>query len=425
MAMSMKSTDAQSRGLSASKGFPDGALPSGVLPSGDLPDGDALSGRIEIRRPARGIGASLKLSVGRAQGREVTLPRMSKHLRRLLEKVAQTLWKAQGAATKMDGACSTLSVPPMRLGVEKKRSGLKISWSVGGARRSEKFNKSEFQSLLRSLQSNGAGSIRVKGFGQVSWQKSGAEVREIAREHNVISRAPGNGWFSLTKEAVRSRWDAGFRLLKETGETFIRLSEAGRRLLADIWAWERAKQKGVPLARARSNENLDSSYLSASERRDPGRYRSRSLYKEEVGGTSYYAKKDLIAKGTPPALEGEHTETDGRIADTLKGLEIEGRGTLFGRAAPSLYIEKEDETYKRTKQWIGLENGMLVSSRPCLYLMETFPDATWTTAHYHDRVKRRGSEDKEIYRTYPVLVGKSGELLASLAPSKKRLKDVR
>lgn len=351
---------------------------------------------------------------------------MSKHLRSLLETLAETLWAAQlGEEQAPPSEITTMAIPAVSLEVDDGRSRVAIRWDAGGKSGRVAFTKSQLQGALRSLQANGAGKAEVRGLGAVSWRKSAEEVREVALDNDVICMGPGeSGPATLTAAAVRSLWtDGGFPLLSGAEEATIHLSRKGQKLTGDLWAWRQAKAVGVPLARARSNEDLPSAYLSPSDRRSPGRLRRRSLYREAVDGTPYFAKKNLIARGEPPELADKHRETDGRIGPNLKNMTIQ-RGTLFGQARPTTYVESEDNACK-TQRLVALENGMLVPVRECLFLLEQFPEATWTTAHLHRTVEKGLGGEKKISRTYPVVISNGGTIVGSVAPLKKRLDDLR
>jgi hypothetical protein len=386
-----------------------------------------MSSSCTASRPRTETEAETRFRVDVERGRAVDLPRMSKHLRGLLESIGAALWERQFDAPGPETLLrvdAPLTVPEAALSIEKERSKLSIFWADNEAGTEvdakETYTKSELQGLLRSLLSNEAGSIRVWGFGGVSWNRSGEEVRQVAQENGIIEPARGKtDVFKIRRDAIRSAWsDGAYPLLTGVDDATICLNARGRRLIADLQAWKRAKKVGVDLEQALCNENLPSSYLSPSQRRDPGRYRSRSLYKCEVEGAQYYGTKSLIARGTPPELEDKHQEASAPLQKGLRNAHVQA-GTLFGRAAPKIYLEREDPTYRRIRQYIGLENGMLVTVREGLYLREAFPEGTWTTAFVEFTTNKTLGDDQTHRGTYPVVVDEDESILGMVAPPEK------
>ena len=377
--------------------------------------------------------AGEKQVVSRARGRSVEIPRMSKHLRSALEAVAGSMWEARQGE---EGSSEPPAIRvPRAIALE---DGKTLKWTAGGSEESTRLNASEMRGALRSLLANGFGRVFVEGLGAVSWNTSARVARGIAIEEGVgsppeaaVPRPPGDvasdaGPLRLEKKGIRDTWSSGAeRLLSGAESAWITLNERGRALAGNLWAWHRAKKAGVPLGRARSNENLPAGYLSPKDRREPGRHRSRSLWADAVDGTEFYGKKTLFARGTPPEMEDDHREADEKTIQAIRDLEVQP-GTLFGQGArPTTYITARDETYKRTNQYIALENGMLLPVRECLYLMDRFPDGVWTTGHLEMTIEPSfGGEPREVSETYAVVVDEQGALLGAVPPYEKRVEDV-
>ena len=377
--------------------------------------------------------AGVKQEVSRSRGRSVEIPRMSKHLRSALETVAESMWEAR---QEEEGSTEPPAIRvPRAITLEDAKT---LKWTAGGSEESTRLNASEMRGALRSLLANGFGRVFVEGFESVSWNTSGRVVRKIAIEEGVgsppeaeVPRPSGavasdSGPLRLEKKGIRDTWSSGAeRLLSGADSAWITLNERGRALAGDLWAWHRAKKAGVPLQRARSNENLPSGYLSPKDRREPGRHRSRSLWADTVDGAEFYGKKTLFARGTPPEMEDAHREAGEKTIRAIQKIEV-SLGTLFGQGArPVKYITTRDETRRRTNRYIGLENGMLLPVRECLYLMQAFPDGIWTTGRLEMTIEKSfGGEPKEVSETYAVVVDEQGSLLGAVPPYEKSVEDV-
>lgn len=344
------------------------------------------------------------------------LPRMSKRLRQVLEEIANTIEVEVPPGKEDEDGRKALSFDGLEIGYERKR----ITWSSPEGSGEKRLPKSKIKGVVRSLLSNDAGQVVIEGLEHVSWHLSAEEVANRAIENGVITPAEqesGEGRrYHITQEGIRENWDAVFQLLDDALTVKIHLSETGRELTATVQAWKEAKQEGVPLSRALSNENLPEGYLRPSERREPGRLRSRGLYKETIGGVPFYGKSDLIVKGSPPELAEKHRSDTDRISKTLANMEV--RSAESEEARPVRYIE--DETEYRSREYVVLKNGMRVDVQNALFVRKQFPDGTWTTAHY-EAIQSTGfgeaADEKTVEAEYVTVVDEESNILASLPPS--------
>ena len=124
-------------------------------------------------------------------------------------------------------------------------------------------------------------------------------------------------------------------------------------------------------------------------------------------------------------MEDAHREAGEKTIRAIQKIEV-SLGTLFGQGArPVKYVTARDETRRRTNRYIGLENGMLLPVRECLYLMQAFPDGIWTTGRLEMTIEKSfGGEPKEVSETYAVVVGEQGSLLGAVPPYEKSVEDV-
>lgn len=347
------------------------------------------------------------------EGRSADLPRMSKRLRRVLEEIAETI--EVEVPLEEEGTDTALTFDGLEIKYERRR----ITWSSPEGSGEKRLPKSKIKGVVRSLLSNAAGQVVVGGFKHVSWHLSAEEVADRAIANGVIIPAEEEegegGRYHITQEGIRDNWDAAFQLLDDALTVEIHLSETGRELTATLQAWNEAKQKGVPLSLALSNENLPESYLRPSERRDPGRLRSRGLYKETIGGEAFYGKSDLIVRGSPPELAEKHRSNTDRIKKTLANMEV--RSAESGEARPVGYME--DESEYRSKEYVILKNGMHVDVQNALFVRKQFPGGTWTTAHYeatHSTGFGEEGDEKTVEGEFVVVLDEEGDILASLPP---------
>lgn len=355
--------------------------------------------------------------ISTGKGRSADLPRMSKRLRRVLEEIAETIEVEVESGERGEEGGKALAFSGLQIEYKRRR----ISWTSPEGSGETRFPKSKMKAVVRSLLSNDAGRVLVGGLKYVSWHLSAEEVAERALENGVIapveSPSPEGTEYRITQEGIREEWDAAFQLLDDAMEVRICLSEQGRALAAMLQAWKEAKKGGVPIEGALSNENLPGGYLRPSDRRDPGRLRSRGLYAETVGGEEYYGKPDLIVKGSPPELPEKHRSGEGRIRKTLANLEVREEQT--GEARPVQYVERQCRS--RPEEYIVLENGMRVDVQSALYLRQAFPNGIWTTGHYEAMHSRgfgdEGSEER-VESEFVVVVDEDGTILAALPPYK-------
>jgi len=388
----------------------------------------------------------------------VDLPRMSKHLRSLMRDIAASL-TGDGSTPLIDeGLRIEIDHDTIQWyggqGAENERPKGSRPKGFGNTEPkptgTKRLAQSKMQAALRSLYSNEAGAVWIRGLDSVSWSMDGNEVAQRLREKGLIGptgevrrgeeprrenteadgpRGRGKNEVQVTEDVnktafrierrgIQKEWARGIRrVIRGSRETEIRLSVAGKEMLRDIWAWEEAKAAGVPLTAAQSNEQLPEEYLSPSQLHDPGRHRTRSLYQEEVEGTRYFSNGSLIVRGIPPVMEEKHQPTD-RIGKSLEAIEVE-RGTLFAeKNLPTTYVEQRSSSgySPGPSRYIILANGMCVSVRSCLFVHKRFPNGIWTTALYdavHEPPSwKSGAEAKRVRERYPVVVGPENEILA-------------
>jgi hypothetical protein len=354
------------------------------------------------------------IAIGKENRPLPDLPRTSKYLRQLLLKVSEE-WEASVTVEGKKHRAIKVGKGEITLDGASNQY-LEAKWEGG----STSLSKTKAQQVFRSLLSNEAGSLRAKGLEHIHHRKSAEQIAEIIQEEGAAIPVENNRGekgdgkcFEITREGVRSQWDAVHRVLRRSKSAWIELTAAGKELMADLWTWELAKKAGVPLPLAKKNESLPSGYLTPRDRRDPGRYRTRGLKMATVDGEVYHAKKSLIVKGPPPEMEEKHSEDDG-IAKVLQKIKVL-EGSLWGQSAqPSEYVVSERGTM--TQKRIRLQNGMETGAREALYVQDRFPDGIWTTGWYKDTVtKALSDEQREIDQLYPVVVDENGNILASLA----------
>ena len=354
--------------------------------------------------------------VNREYGRSVSVPRMSRQLRFLLEEIAEYYFENGQSSSEH------LCLPSEPLEIE---DGSTVEWDNGGGEMY--FSSSKMQSVLGSLLSHGYGEVLINGLEDVRWRLSVEETRSILLEEKVIKPSNGSGKqkgseLQITKDGIRKRWTEGVReVVKKADSSRVMLTERGQKVAADLWAWRRAKEVGVSLSRARENETLPSRYLSKRERRNPGRFRTRGLYKEVVSGTTYSKKKGMIFQGDPPDLEDKHKDSDGKIGEFLSDVMIHP-GTIFGQGAkPIKYISQRDSSMHRVNTYIEVEGGDLVNVQDALFLLKRYPNGEWVTGQYEATANEGfGDESKEVSKRFIFVVDEEGDILASLAPYKNK-----